>query len=395
MQGACVLLEKWMCRPLIWFAYRHHIYELHIKHTALAVSGIVSNRPVDNLFKKIQNFWETIKLHINLNDLNRFEWSKRKGTFLEEKAFETKIYFECSLFTDNFPRGDYKHLAKLALVWLGSDKLANFKFRKPIAFYHARFLSKAIYYMIIELLTFNLQQFDIISAEEIATVHQVAEFTGLFHAIWFLKAPLAASSPCLDLCAIRDMIKYGSFNKTISTAAIKSLKNHLWFLTERNVVLAICDETLDNNTREKIAKKLFLYPKPSRLILGKPPCPNINITKIPELWELVGPQSWILIQQLNLSAIETEWMQVSSKDWNNFSGYRVLKKFIEKLTVVNDCAERGVKLIQDFTHMCQDEELKQSLMLSISSHRQKFSVNTKDKNFQKLFNMCYVIITLL
>ncbi|XP_065642894.1 uncharacterized protein LOC136074496 [Hydra vulgaris] len=80
MQGACVLLEKWMCRPLIWFACRHHIYELHIKHAALAVSGIVSNGPVDNLFKKIQNFWETIKLHINFNNLNRFEWSKRKGT---------------------------------------------------------------------------------------------------------------------------------------------------------------------------------------------------------------------------------------------------------------------------------------------------------------------------
>jgi hypothetical protein len=48
------------------------------------------------------------------------------------------------LFTEKFPRGDYKHLAELVLVWLGSDKLGNFKFRKPIAFHHARFLSKAI-----------------------------------------------------------------------------------------------------------------------------------------------------------------------------------------------------------------------------------------------------------
>ena len=28
-----------------------------------------------------------------------------------------------------FPCGGYKHLAELVLVWLGSDKLANFKFR--------------------------------------------------------------------------------------------------------------------------------------------------------------------------------------------------------------------------------------------------------------------------
>ncbi|XP_065684263.1 uncharacterized protein LOC124807852 isoform X1 [Hydra vulgaris] len=383
MQGACVLLEKWQGRPLLWFACRHHIYELHIKHVALAVSGNMSDGPVDNLFKKIQNFWETIKPDINLNNLNRFEWSKRKGTFLEEQALKTKIYLEYALFTEKFPRGDYKHLAELVLVWLGSDKLGNFKFRKPIAFHHARFLSKAIYYMTIERLTFHLQQFDIIREEEIATVPQIAEFIGLFHARWFLKAPLAVSSPSLDLCAIRDMTKYGSFKKTVSTTAIKSIKNHLWFLTERNVVFALCDETLDNNIREKIAKKLFLYPRPSNLTLGKPLFPNIDIKKIPELWQLVGPQSWILIQQLNLSVIETEWMQVSSKDWNNFSGYRVLKTFVEKLTVVNDCAERGVKLIQDFTHICQDEKLKQSLMISISNHRQKFSVNSK-KNLSEI-----------
>ncbi|XP_065656751.1 uncharacterized protein LOC136082116 [Hydra vulgaris] len=127
------------------------------------------------------------------------------------------------------------------------------------------------------------------------------------------------------------MIKYVSVNKTISTAAVKSLKNHLWFLTERNVVLAICDETLDINTREKIAKKLFLYPKPSSLTLGKSSFSNINITKIPELWELVGPQSWILIQQLNLSAIETKWMQVSSKDWNNFFRISSPKKIHKKV----------------------------------------------------------------
>ena len=129
------------------------------------------------------------------------------------------MYFECALFTEKFPRGDYNHLAELVLVWLGSDKLANFKFCKPIVFYHAKFQSKAIYYMTIELLEFHLHQ-ELFEEEETATIHQVAEFTGLFHARWFLKALLAASSSCLGLCAIRDMIKYASFNKTVSTAVI-------------------------------------------------------------------------------------------------------------------------------------------------------------------------------
>ena len=61
--------------------------------------------------------------------------------------------------------------------------------------------------------------------------------------------------------------------------------------------------------------------------------------------------------------------------WNNFSGYRVLQTFIEKLTVANDSAERGVKLIQDFTHSCQYEELKQYIMLSFQVSMLSFQEN--------------------
>ena len=39
------------------------------------------------------------------------------------------MYLECALFTEKFPCGDSKNLAELVLVWLGNDKLENFKFR--------------------------------------------------------------------------------------------------------------------------------------------------------------------------------------------------------------------------------------------------------------------------
>ena len=95
----------------------------------------------------------------------------------------------------------------------------------------------------------NILAQELFDEKESATVHQVGEFTGLFHARWLLKAPLAASSPCLDLCAIRDMIKDASFNKTVSTAAIK---NYLWFLTEQYVVLVLYNK----KTRQQYKKKI-------------------------------------------------------------------------------------------------------------------------------------------
>ena len=58
----------------------------------------MSDGPVDNLFKKIQNFWETIKPDINLNNLNRFEWSNKKGTFLEEQVRRIAYFFFMKIF---------------------------------------------------------------------------------------------------------------------------------------------------------------------------------------------------------------------------------------------------------------------------------------------------------
>ena len=50
--------------------------------------------------------------------------------------------------------------------------------------------------------------------------------------------------------------------------------------------------------------------------------------------------------------------------------YQRFKKFITKLIVVNDCAERGVKLIQEFVDSSQDESLRQDIMTT-EKHEQR------------------------
>ena len=37
--GACVLIEQMLDRAILWLPCRHHIYELHIKHASIAVTG--------------------------------------------------------------------------------------------------------------------------------------------------------------------------------------------------------------------------------------------------------------------------------------------------------------------------------------------------------------------
>ena len=46
--------------------------------------------------------------------------------------------------------------------------------------------------------------------------------------------------------------------------------------------------------------------------------------------------------------------------------------------MVNDPAERGVKMIQDFVNKYHDEEARQDLLVTVDSHRKTFPGNKKE-----------------
>ena len=129
-----------------------------------------------------------------------FDWKKAHGTFLEEQAFEALCFCKACLECNVFRREDYKELCVLVVVWLaGPDAVPQFKFQYPGAFHHA------IYSLKMKLLD---RQVDILSKDERSQVSRMSEFVGLFHAVWFLKCPIASSSPTLQLQSIMQMKRY-------------------------------------------------------------------------------------------------------------------------------------------------------------------------------------------
>ena len=50
------------------------------------------------------------------------------------------------------------------------------------------------------------------------------------------------------------------------------------------------------------------------------------------------------------------------------SGFKFFYEYVHKMLVVNDPAERGVKLIQDFVNTTQDEDIRHWRMLSAVLH---------------------------
>ena len=72
---------------------------------------------------------------------------------------------------------------------------------------HARLFMQSIYSLKISLLSKQLD--NIYTKEQLSQVNHVAQFVGLFHAVWYFKCPLARSAPMLHLTTISQMKRLG------------------------------------------------------------------------------------------------------------------------------------------------------------------------------------------
>lgn len=84
-------------------------------------------------------------------------------------------------------------MLQLTVKYLGGD-VTNFRFRKPGAVHHARFMSQSIYLLKMGLL-FNLFS---MSSEERRIVHRMANFISLFYAKLFIRSGIPVFAPIDD-----------------------------------------------------------------------------------------------------------------------------------------------------------------------------------------------------
>ena len=108
--------------------------------------------------------------------------------------------------------------------------------------------------------------------------------------------------------------------------------------------------------------------KPESFDLGKPNFPQLEPkTNLPDL---IGPLSWTIFEVLN---VETEFLTVSPDKWMDYPGYVECYTFVRNMKVINDTAERGVKLISEFLNTTtKDESQLQYLLQAVEAHRDKF-----------------------
>ena len=360
--GACILLEQKFDKDLLWFACRHHILEIVLEATVTLSLG-PSKGPDFMIFKRFQSSWEII-------DRSNFQASSSNDIV---HSAVSSVANEIIAFAENQlqqfqPRDDYRELLELTIMFLGGVPSQGCSFKAPAGLHRARWMAKAIYSLKIWMLR---SQFKMTKKEE-KGIADVCLFTvTLYVKAWF-RALSAPSSPRVDLELIKEIDKYKAQNQAVSQIAMKKILGHLWYLSEELIALAFFDEVSDDTKRLMV----------SALQAPGAEHPLKRITVDPTLVSSKNLKDFVTESSrrfFTITGLPSTFLNKDVKLWSADADYQFAKNTVSSMRVVNDIAERGVALMDEYNKLhTNDEEQKQCLLLIVKKYRQRFPDRAKN-----------------
>lgn len=210
------------------------------------------------------------------------------------------------------------------------------------------------------------QQFQVVPREESA-VKDICCFIIKCYAQQWFSCMNAIEAPLNDIIFLNKLILYKSINKKIADVAIKKFINHLWYLNDECVILSLFDDRIQIEDKRKMARKLQEQVEDSRdeeietqkkLLLKPDELIHFINRDLPT--DLLSPQSLKIFSRFN---IPSDFLEVDPLEWNNNNEYLKARSVLASLKVVNDTAERNVKLMEEYNQkMTKNEEQKQFLL---------------------------------
>ena len=369
--AGCVAAQELLKRELLWFACRHHIGEVLLKHVWHALKVEVAKKLEVTVFERFKE---------NFDKLTHSDMSGLDFPLIDEQLADMKneITGLCKmLLKQKSTRGNYKELVTLVLLYLSDDKGENFgSFNRPVACHKARWMAKLLYAIKMVLLATKIREElpkgAVFASQQLKKLNRFVQFAIFCYFPWWTTAPVSSSAPSNDLLLLKSLYGYRKVEKVCADAAINAFSNHLWYLTEEFVMLGLFSSRVPLPTKVKMVEKLKSVDKRicskryGPLTYGKPPFPRIPVNADVNLSEFVGEDSWSFFHLLK---INTGFLYLPAKDWSSNPQFQAAKEVVASYSVANDGAERGVKLSHDFLEIARKEDNLQNILQVVENDR--------------------------
>lgn len=370
LNGACVLIEQLLEREMVYLPCRHHIYEIILKSVFDLKFGATSGPDVA-IFKRFQQAWATI-------NPNNFNPGMQNSNVIDSVSdvCDDIIKFSKDQLLEKQPRDDYRELLELTVIFLGGKLSNDISFKIPGAIHHARWMAKAIYSLKIYLFR---EQFQLTPKEESALRSICIFIVRLYIKVWF-NSPSSIKAPLQDLNFIKNLLNYTTIDKDISHNATKKFCGHLWYLSAELCAFAFFDDAVPLETKRKMIHALNndecsseLSTNAQRLIIT---AKNVNELLDKEIDDFICVNTKKLFKRF---AINTIFLNEDPLKWANNEDYNKALLVLKNIPVINDVAERGVKLIEDYNNkITKDESQKQYLLQVVSDYCKKYPDHRKE-----------------
>ena len=192
---------------------------------------------------------------------------------------------------------------------------------------------------------------------------------------WF-TATDAEAAPRTDLTILERLRGY--HDPHIGEMDAEKLKNHLWYLSEQMVGLALFDDKVS------VAAKRFMVATINQEEQDDDEEDDMDISNkirlicddLPSLETLATRKSKRLLPHLQLV---TSFLLLPPEQWPEYEGSAAARDRIRNTPVVHDNAERGVALIEQFNkkHTKREDQL-QFLLGVVSKHRKLFPSSSEE-----------------
>ena len=170
---------------------------------------------------------------------------------------------------------------------------------------------------------------------------------------------------------MRELINYEDIDPEISKATAKKNSNHLWYLAPKTVGLSIFDDNVPTQVRANMAQVMLEADRGEEE-------EEEEVKKY-----ILHQKDFSSFTNLEFSSFVTNAIKklfaqfsINGKNpttWNDDPGYKSGLQKLQKMVVVNDVAERGVKLIQEYNNILTKDETEKQFVLQI--------VNENNKNY--------------
>ena len=381
LTAACVTIQLKLGRALLWSACRHHIGELIVAHVFRDLKIEVSKSPEVSVFQRLRLNWESLPHEgVPTVQLSRFDdsaYCEAAQMVLHELRVAGRLAAQSSI---DLRRDDYKEFAKLCDLYLSDDD-AHVNLMRPGAIHQARWMAKVIYAIKLVLLE---QQITALPRGAVTVAHQVSklrdfvDFMTHVYCAWWLTSSSVTRAAWNDLVLVKTLHKYTCVNKPISESALRAFGRHYWYVTAELVPLSLFDDDVIPDVERHALAQQMLAMKPAEKRtqplhrfgtgFGKPTFPKVDAST--HLADLVSGDSWFIMDSLG---IEASFLELPVSEWQRNDAYLDGQRKVHSINVLNDCAERGIKLTSDFLTAGRSEEHLQNVLQVAENDRKRKS----------------------